>query len=131
MTVLSRIPAEWRVPIAFAVLWVTPFVVTVSRPSWWERLHGQGSERVGVAFSLVFLIVLIGALLSRSRFAWWVLVVIYLGGFASWLQHVLGQGLGASWTLWGGLALLNFSLLVSAPMRRFVRLRGRLAPDPR
>jgi hypothetical protein len=122
----SRVPEEWRIPIAFAVVWVVPSVVAMARPSWWER-----APHFDVAVALALVIVLVGALLQRSRVAWWILVVIYVGAVATWVQHVVSQGLGPAWTLWGVITLVNFALLISAPMRRFVRLRGRLAPGPR
>jgi len=124
--VQSRIPEEWRVPIAFAVVWVVPFVVEVARPSLWER-----APLFGLAVSVALFIVLVGALLSRSPAAWWILVVIYVAAVATWVQHVVSKGVGTAWTLWGVLTLVNLALLMSAPMRRFVRLRGRLAPGPR
>jgi hypothetical protein len=31
----SRVPAEWRVPIAFVVIWVVPPLVAFIHPAWW------------------------------------------------------------------------------------------------
>lgn len=124
--VQTRIPEEWRVPIAFAVVWVVPSVVELARPSLWER-----APIFGLAVSVALVIVLVGALLSRSRAAWWILVVSYVAAVATWVQHIVSKGVGTGWTLLGVVTLVNFALLISAPMRRFVRLRGRLAPGPR
>jgi len=121
--------AEWRVPIAFVVLWVLPPLVAVIHPAWFwgARTHGHAAEAVTAIW---LLIVLVGAqaLLQRSRIAWWILVALYLAGVAQWVYYVGRHGLGWAWTLRGVLTLVSFALLVSAPMRRFVRLRGRLAP---
>jgi hypothetical protein len=128
--VQSRVPDEWRVPIVFVLLWVGPWVIAVAHPSWWYgRLQGHAAE-VPAAFGLLFALVGSGALLGRDRVAWWILVVLFVGGIAIWVQHVVSHGLGIAWTLWGVLTFVSFALLVSAPMRRFVRLRGRLAPGP-
>jgi hypothetical protein len=124
--VQSRVPEEWRIPIAFAVVWVVPLVVAVARPSWWEQTHGH----VEAPIALALLVVLVAWLLRRSRVAWWIFVVVYVGAIPTWIHHVYTQGLGIAWAFWGVLTLVNFVLLVSAPMRRFVRLRGRLAADP-
>lgn len=122
----SRIPDEWRIPLAFAVLWAVPLLVAAARPSFWQRAHGHAE----VAVALALLLALVGALLRRSRVAWWILVASYVGGVVTWVQHVVNQGLGIAWMFWRVLMLVNIALLVSAPMRRFVRFRGRLAPDP-
>jgi len=123
----TRIPEEWRVPIAFAVLWVVPLVVA---DSLLLLTHGRVAL-VAVAFSILLALAGTQALLRRSHVAWWLLVVLFVGGVAEWVYHVVSHGLGVQWTLWGVLTFVNFALLVSAPMRRFVRFRGRLAPGPR
>lgn len=125
----SRVPDEWRAPIAFAVVWIVPFVVAIARPSFWARVDGHGY--IGVALSFALFVVLIGALLQRSRAAWWIFVLIYLGNFVQSGRHIASHGLGTTWVVYGVLGLVNFALLISAPMRRFVGLRGRLAPGPR
>ena len=68
---VSRVPKEWRVPIAWAVLQVAPLVIEVARPSRWHRAHGY-AEAIAVAL----LLVLVLAVLRRSRVAWWILVVL-------------------------------------------------------
>src|SRR4051794_36503699 len=115
---------EWRVPIAFTVLWVGPFVAAIARPSWWER-----ASVPALVFAIALTIVLNGALLTRSRAAWWILVILYVIGVVRVIQDGAGHRLGVASTLWGMLTLVNFALLVSAPMRRFVRLRVPFAPD--
>jgi len=124
---VTRIPKEWRIPVAFVVLWLMPLVVG---DSLLLRTHGRA---VVFAVGLSLLIGLTGSyeLLRRSQLAWWVLVVIFAGGFVEWVYHVDRHGLGVAWALWGALGVVNLCLLVSAPMRRFVRFRGRLAPDSR
>lgn len=123
-----RVPEEWRIPIAFTVLWVVPLIVAVARPSFWARTHGHAEPFVVLALFALLVV----ALLQRSRFAWWTLVVIYvIGGLSSWIQKVASGGLSIGWTIWAVLALAQLALLLSTPMRRFVGVRGRLAADPR
>lgn len=119
--VQSPIPAEWRVPTAFVVLWVLPPVVGVIEHPWWE-------PEVPLVVSLLIALVAAQALLRRSQVAWWILVGLYVGALAEWIYHVVSHGAGIAWTLWALLGLVNFGLLVSASMRRFVRFRGWLAP---
>jgi hypothetical protein len=83
---------------------------------------------VPLGISLLIALVAAQSLLQRWRPAWWLLVVLYLVAVATWVGHLVNHGLGIAWALWGLLTLIGFGLLVSAPMRRFVRLRGRLAP---
>lgn len=123
----TRIPEEWRVPVAFVVLWVVPLLVA---DSLLVLTHGRVAV-VAVALSLLLALAGAQALLRRSHVAWWLLVVLFVAGVAEWVYHVATHGLGDQWTLWGVLTFVNFGLLVSAPMRRFVRLGGRLAPGPR
>ena len=120
-------PEEWRIPLVFVVLWVVPTFVTGVLL---VRTHGRVAV-VGVTLSLLFVLAGSQALLRRSRTAWWLLIVFFGAGVALWLYHVGKHGLGIEWALWGVLTFVNFSLLVSAPMRRFVRLRGRFAAGPR
>ena len=122
---VSRVPKEWRVPIAWAVLQVTPLVIEIARPSRWHRAHGY-AEAIAVAL----LLVLVLAVLRRSRVAWWILVVLSFGAYASWLKQVSGHGFGVAWVLSSVLSLVSFFLLLSTPMRRFVRVRGRFAASP-
>jgi hypothetical protein len=124
--VRSRLPEEWRAPIAFAALWVVRLVVAVARPSWWNRLHGH----VEALLALLVLLALLGWLLRRSFVAWWIFVVIYVASIPTVIQHVVDYGLGVAWTTSALLTVASFVLLVSAPMRRFVGFRGRHAPVP-
>ena len=124
----SRVPGEWRVPIAFAVLWVVPLIVAVARPSFWARTHGHAEPFVVLAL----FVLLVLALLQRSRFAWWTLVVLYVvGGLPYWIQQVVSGGLSIGSTISAVLGLAQLALLLSTPMRRFVGVRGRLAADSR
>ncbi|MDX6481435.1 MAG: hypothetical protein QOG85_1945 [Gaiellaceae bacterium] len=123
----TRIPEEWRVPIAFVALWVVSLLVA---DSLLLLSHGR-DVLVAVAFSLLLTIALANALLQRSRVVWWLLVVLSVGGMAEHVFHLVKHGLSVHWALWSVLELISFALLISAPMRRFVRLRGPLAPGPR
>jgi hypothetical protein len=126
LRVRSRVRAEWRVPIAFLVLWIVPVLVA---DTLFLRTHGRAAA-VAVLLSLLLALGGAQAIVQRWPVGWGILVVIYVGGIAQWAYHVVVHGLGVAWALWGVLGFVNFALLVSAPMRRFVRLRGRLAPGP-
>ena len=123
---VSRVPKEWRVPIAWAVLQVAPLVIEVARPPSWHRPHGYAEAPIAVALVLVLVL----AVLRRSRVAWWILVVLSFGAYASWVKQVSDHGLGVAWVLSSVLSLVSFFLLLSTPMRRFVRIRGRFAAIP-
>jgi hypothetical protein len=57
--------------------------------------------------------------------------VLFSGlGLVTWVVHVFGHDITTGWVVGGVLGLVEFGLLVSRPMRRFVQLRGRLAPRP-
>ena len=116
----ARIPVEWRVPIAFAVLWIVPLLVADSILVW---THGRGFL-IAAAVSMLLALAGTQALLRRSQVAWWLLVALFVAGVVEWIYRVLRDGLGVQSALWGGLLFVNFALLLSAPMRRFVRLRG-------
>src|SRR5947209_10923538 len=112
----TRIPEEWRVPLAYVVLLVVPTLVAGVR---FVSTHGRVAL-VGVALSLLIVLAGAYALLQRSRIAWWLLVVWEGLAVADWVYHVGKHGLGLEWRLGGVLTLVGFALLVSAPMRRFV-----------
>jgi len=82
-----------------------------------------------IVFILALTIVLNGALLARSRTAWWILVIFHAIGVVQVIEDSAHHRLGVAATLWGMLTLVSFALLVSAPMRRFVRLRVPFAPN--
>jgi hypothetical protein len=119
-----RIPEEWRVPAAFALLVVGTLIFDAAHPSFWQRAH----DTAPVAAALLLL--LLGLLLRRRRFAWWVFVAFSGIGLVTWLVHVVGHGASTGWVVGGVVGLVEFGLLVSSPMRRFVRFHGRLAPSP-
>lgn len=121
---MARLPAEWRVPAAFALLAVGTLIFDASHAWFWQHAH----DTAPVAAALI--LVLLGLLLLRRRFAWWVFVVFSGIGLVSWLSHVSSHEMTSAWIVGGLLGLVEFGLLVSRPMRRFVRLRGRLAPSP-
>jgi len=124
----SGIPQDWRVPIAWAVLWLVPAIVYVAFPP----LSGLRTtdERAARVMLLVWLLIFgagATALLLRSIAAWWILVLFELLGVVLWASHVGRDGLGIRSVVSGVLTFASAALLISAPMRRFVRLRGRFA----
>lgn len=123
MSVTPRLSAEWRVPAAFALLSVGTLVYEAAHAWFWQRAH----DTAPVAGGLILL--LLALLLLRRRFAWWVFVVFSGVGLVTWVAHITGHQMSTGWLVGGFIGLVEFGLLVSPPMRRFVRFRGRLAPD--
>jgi hypothetical protein len=121
---VARLPEERRVPAAFALLAVGTLIFDASHEWFWQHVY----DTAPVAGALI--LVLLGLLLLRRRFAWWVFVAFSGIGLVSWLAHVSDHAISSAWVVGGLLGLVEFGLLVSRPMRRFVRLRGRLAPSP-
>jgi hypothetical protein len=117
---LSR---EWRVPAAFAVLSVCVLIYDAAHAWFWQRAH----DTAPVAALLILL--LVGLLLRRSRVAWWVFVLSGVIGLVSWPIHMATHRVSAAWVIGALVGVLQLGLLVSPAMRRFVRLRGRLAPS--
>jgi len=124
VSVALRVPEEWRVPAAFALLCVGTMIYDAAHASFWQRAHDTAPV------AALFILLLLGLLLRRRRFAWWVFVVFSCIGLVTWVAHVSGRQLSTGWVVGGLFGLVEFGLLVSPPMRRFVRFRGRLAPSP-
>jgi hypothetical protein len=120
--VTLRLPREWRVPAAFALLCIGALLYDAAHAWFWQRSH----DTAPVAALLVLL--LVGLLLRRSRFAWWVFFSFGAVGLVTWLIRIAGHHVGSAWILGLAFGVAQFALLASAPMRRFVRFRGRLAP---
>ena len=114
---------EWRVPAAFALISLGTLIYDAAQPWFWQRAHATAP----VAGAL--LLFLLSLLMRRRRFAWWVFVVFSGIGLVTWVAHVSGHQMSTGWVVGGLLGLVEFGLLVSPPMRRFVRFRGRLAPS--
>jgi hypothetical protein len=121
---MARLPEESRVPAAFALLVVGTLIFAAAHGSFWQRKH----DMAPVAAALI--LVVLGLLLQRRRFAWWVFVAFSRIGLVSWVVNLSNQRITGVWIVGGLVGLLELGLLVSPPMRRFVRLRGRLAPRP-
>lgn len=122
--VAPRLSEEWRVPAAFALLVVGTLIFDAAHSWFWQRAH----DTAPVAALLLLLLLVL--LLRRSRFAWWVFVAFSGIGLVTWVVHVSGHGASIGWVVGGLVGLVEFGLLVSSPMRRFVRFHGRLAPSP-
>src|SRR5579862_45011 len=108
---MGRLPKEWRVPAAFALLSVGTLVYDAAHAWFWQRAHDVAPVAAAMILVLVGLL-----LLRRSRFAWWVFVVFAGGGLMTWVAHL--RSLTAGWIVGGLLGLVEFGLLVSPPMRR-------------
>jgi hypothetical protein len=105
------------------LLAVGTLIFDASHAWFWQHAH----DTAPVAAALI--LALLGLLLLRRRFAW--VFIAFSGiGLVSWLAHVSNHEMTSVWIFGGLLGLVEFGLLVSRPMRRFVRLRGRLAPSP-
>ena len=103
---MARLPQEWRVPAAFALLTVGRLVYVASTAWFWD----YGHHTVPV-FALVFL-VLLGLLLLRRRFAWWLFVVFAGFGLVSQLADVSSHGITSAWVFGSLFGLVYFGLLV-------------------
>lgn len=111
-------------PAAFGLLIVGSLIYDAAHAAFWSRAHNTAP------FAGIVILILLALLLRRHRFAWWVFVVVSALGFVTWMTHALSHGAGTGWIVGGLLGVVQFGLLVSPPMRRFMRLRGRLAPNP-
>lgn len=106
--------APWRVAIAWAAVTYVPIIVVAAgRHGFWQ--HSLGPVTV------ILLTILIAGVLARRRWAWllWVafdavIIVSYAWDFTSVLALVMD--------------LASFALLISPPMRAYVR--GRPTPGP-
>jgi len=119
-----RLPEEWRVPVAFVVLSVGTLIYDAAHAWFWQRAHNMAPA------AALLILLLLGFLLLRWRFAWWVFVVFSGAGLVTWVAEAPTHEVSSGWVVGGLLGLVEFGLLVSAPMRRFVGFRGRLAPSP-
>src|SRR3989442_613468 len=106
-------PAARAVLLGYLLLAFAPFAVAATHSSFWERQHSTAPV-AAVAFALVLM-----ALVLRRRWAWQLLVVfegIVLVSFVFDFTNALAFGSN----------LASFALLISPPMRRYVRLRSPL-----
>ena len=112
-------------PAAFAVLAVAGLVYDAAHAGFWRPAHDTAP------IAAVLIVGLVGLLLRRSRFAWWVFVLVGAAGLLGWLIHAATHGASASLVVGALVGAVELGLLLSPPMRRFVRFRGRLTPKPR
>ena len=111
-------------PVAFTLFVIGGLVYSASHAWFWQRAH----DMAWLAAPL--LLILLGLLLRRSRIAWWVFVVFSAVGLITWVFQAAGQPVKTEWVVGGLVGLVEFGLLVSPPMRRFMRFQGRLAASP-
>ena len=111
-------------PVAFALLVTGGLVYSAAHAWFWQRAH----DMAWIAWPLG--LILVGLLLRRSRIAWWVFVSIFAVGVVSDVVYLGGHHVTAAWVVGGVVGLVEFGLLLSPPMRRFMRFHGRLAPSP-
>jgi hypothetical protein len=98
--------------------------MTAAHAWFWERAH----DTAWIAAPL--LLILVALLLRRSRIAWWVFVVFSGLGLAAIVLEDAGKLVGIESIVGGLVGLVEFGLLVSSAMRRFMRFEGRLAATP-
>jgi hypothetical protein len=122
--VALRLPEESRIPAAFVLLSIGTLIYDAAHRSFWQGAHDTAPE------AALLLLLLLGLLLLRLRFAWWVFVIFSGVGLVTWVAHISLHKITTGWVVGGLLGLVEFGLLISPPMRRFVRLRGRLAATP-
>lgn len=121
---MARVQAEWRIPLAFAVLMLGSLVYSAAHAWFWQRAHD-----VAWLAALLFLVLLGLLLWRRSRVAWWILVVLGVVGFVSefgYISTTPSLGVGVHWVTGAVVGLAEFGLLLSPQMRAFVRSRRRL-----
>jgi hypothetical protein len=115
---------DWRIPVLFSLIPVGSVVYAAAHAWFWQRAH----DTVWAAAPL--LLVLTAQLLRRSRLVWWFWVIASGAGVLTWVVDLSTHTVTTRLAVGGFIGLLEFGLLLSPPMRRFVRLRGRLAPSP-
>jgi hypothetical protein len=106
------------------VLVIASLVYSASHAWFWQRAH----DMAWIAGPLV--LILVGLLLRRSRVAWWIFVSFSGVGLVTWGIQEAGRSVGAGRVVAGLVGIVEFGLLVSPSMRRFVRFQGRLAAIP-
>jgi hypothetical protein len=121
---LAALPEDWRVPVLFSLIPVGGVAYAAAHAWFWQRAH----DTVWVAAPL--LLVLTGLLLCRSRLVWSFWVTASGAGVVTWVVDISIHAVTTRLVVGGLIGLVEFGLLLSPPMRRFVRLRGRLAPNP-
>jgi hypothetical protein len=117
-----RVPEESHVPAVFALLWVGALVYDAAHGWFWQRSHNTAP------IGAVAILLLVALLLRRSRFAWWVFLSFGVIGLVTWPLHAASHHVTVGWIVGGLVGVGQLVLLASPQMRRFVRLRGRLAP---
>ena len=119
----TRLPEEWRAPAAFAALCLGSLIYEAIHRSFWQRAH----DTAPVAALLILALLVL--LLRGSRFAWWVFTAFTGLGLVTWIVGMPNHA-DTAWIVGGLVGLVEFGLLISPGMRRFVGLRGRLSPSP-
>lgn len=109
-------------PLAFALFPVAAVVFAAAHARFWQRAH----ETAWVAAPLI--LVLTWLLLRRSRVVWWLFAIASGSGLVTSLVHLSIDPVTTVDAVGGLISAVQLALLLSPPMRRFVRFRGRLAP---
>jgi hypothetical protein len=93
---------------AYATLALAPFLVAATSDDYWGRAFPMA------LIATVLFAALVGALLRRQRWAWILLVLLDAGVLVSFAFNFTGIA-------WFAMCLLSFALLISAPVRAYVR----------
>jgi hypothetical protein len=104
--------ATTAVLAAYVALAATPFVAARSHRWFWEGSHRTAPVATGVFIALLV------ALVFRRRWAWILLVLFEVAVAVSFAVDFVRGDL--AW-IWFALNLASLALLLSAPMRRYVR----------
>jgi hypothetical protein len=93
---------------AYVALALAPFLAAATSDDYWGRAFPMA------LIATMLFAALVGALLRRQRWAWFLLVLFDAGVLVSFAFDFTGVA-------WFAMCLLSFALLISAPVRAYVR----------
>ena len=79
----------------------------------------------GWAYGLygLFVLLLVAGVLRRYRWVWWITVVFSVLALADYLDYYLRRSVSTTFVIGLTLGIVEFGLLISTPMRRYVGVR--------
>jgi hypothetical protein len=105
-----------RVAIVFALSVVAGVIFDATQSAFWQRSHDMAP--VGA----VLLLLVAAAILRRHRWAWWFFLIVTVSGLPSWVIHHIVRHPSLASALALTVSLVVLALLLSTPMRRYVRV---------
>jgi hypothetical protein len=127
MSVPRRFRAEVSgraVAVLFALVVLGTVIFDAARASFWQRRH----DMAPVAALLLLLLAV--ALLRRHRWAWWIFLLVGFAGVPSWVAYHILRHLTLGSMIGLIVGLLELVLLLSSPMRQYVRVGRWRKPQP-